>query len=98
MESLRGLPTGNITVQGNSQTRPDVLFAEEVHSMGCVVVTKPIPCRFCAMEAITDEKRADTLQSDLVGKDDSETDSIQWTEEEEKRLLRKSVALCDDRD
>ncbi|KAF4447766.1 alternative sulfate transporter [Fusarium albosuccineum] len=41
------------------------------------------------MEAITDEKRADTLQSDLVGKDDSETDSIQWTEEEEKRLLRK---------
>ena len=45
------------------------------------------------METIGDEKHPDTLQSDLVGKSESDTDAIQWTEEEEKRLLRKSVFL-----
>ncbi|KAI8666545.1 MFS domain-containing protein [Fusarium keratoplasticum] len=41
------------------------------------------------METIGDEKHPDALQSDLAGKSDSDTDAIQWTEEEEKRLLRK---------
>ena len=45
------------------------------------------------METIGDEKHPDALQSDLAGKSDSDTDAIQWTEEEEKRLLRKSVFL-----
>ncbi|KAM0540964.1 hypothetical protein ACHAPJ_013426 [Fusarium lateritium] len=40
------------------------------------------------MDVINDKQR-DFLQSDLVVKDDSETDAIEWTEEEEKKLVRK---------
>ncbi|KAF4973355.1 hypothetical protein FSARC_333 [Fusarium sarcochroum] len=38
---------------------------------------------------VIDDKQRDFLQSDLVVKDDSETDAIEWTEEEEKKLVRK---------
>lgn len=41
------------------------------------------------METVGDEKHPDALKSDLVGKSDSDADALEWTEEEEKRLLRK---------
>ena len=36
-----------------------------------------------------DEKNQDILKNDLVGSDDPDGDAIQWSEEEEGKLLRK---------
>ncbi|KAJ4248369.1 hypothetical protein NW762_012699 [Fusarium torreyae] len=44
---------------------------------------------------VIDDKQRDFLQSDLIVKDDSETDAIEWTEEEENKLVRNGNALTD---
>lgn len=47
-----------------------------------------------ATTASIDEKNQDVLKHDLVGSDDPDGDAIQWSEEEEGKLVRKRVSIC----